>query len=100
MKNNESEQTTLNVDLSASEDIVCTSCGNYTFVQVVLMKKLSALVSPTGKDAMVPIPVFSCNACGNINTEFLPPALRNRQKINGHSLDPNINSVPKLSTVE
>ena len=76
MKHQEPEQTTLNVDLSAAEDITCVSCGNYTFEQVVLMKRLSALISPTGKEAMVPIPVFACNACGNINPEFLPAQLR------------------------
>jgi hypothetical protein len=36
------------------------------------MKRVSALVSPTGKEAIVPIPTFACNACGFINKQFLP----------------------------
>tara|TARA_B100001094_G_scaffold40718_1_gene35382 strand:- start:773 stop:937 length:165 start_codon:yes stop_codon:yes gene_type:complete len=30
------------------------------------LKKVSALVSPTGKEAIVPIQVFSCGNCGAI----------------------------------
>jgi uncharacterized Zn finger protein len=62
----------INLDLSNAQDVTCDNCGNYTFQEVVLMKKVSALVSPTGKEAIVPIPTFSCNACGYINKQFLP----------------------------
>ena len=66
----------VNVDLSQAQDIVCDQCGNYTFNEVLLMKSLSALVSPTGKDAVVPIPTFACNACGFINDRFLPNSMK------------------------
>ena len=62
----------MNIDLSNAQDVTCESCGNYTFQEVVLMKRVSALVSPTGKEAIVPIPTFACNACGFINKQFLP----------------------------
>jgi uncharacterized Zn finger protein len=62
----------MNVDLSKADDVVCERCGNYTFQSVMLMKRMSPLVSPTGKEAIVPIPTFSCNACGHINKQFLP----------------------------
>jgi len=66
------QQTTVNVDLSSADDITCDSCGNYTFLPVMLMKRLSAIMSPTGQEAIIPMQVFSCNACGWINKEFLP----------------------------
>jgi hypothetical protein len=66
------KQQQVNLDLSTAQDVTCDNCGNYTFQEVVLMKKVSALVSPTGKEAIVPIPTFSCNACGFINKQFLP----------------------------
>ena len=53
-------------------DITCEQCKNYTFQEVVLMKKFSAVVSPSGKEIIAPMPVFACNACGWINKEFLP----------------------------
>jgi uncharacterized Zn finger protein len=66
------QQPQINVDLSQADDITCENCGNYTFNEVMLMKRLSALLSPTGKDAVIPIPTFACNACGYINRQFLP----------------------------
>lgn len=65
-------QTPMNIDLTNAQDITCENCGNYTFQEVVLMKKISALVSPNGKEGIVPIPTFACNACGFINKQFLP----------------------------
>jgi hypothetical protein len=66
------QPTTVNVDLSAADDVVCDNCGNYTFVPVMMMKRLSAILSPTGQEAVIPIQSFACNACGWINAEFLP----------------------------
>jgi hypothetical protein len=42
----------MNVDLSKADDVVCERCGNYTFQNVMLMKRMSALISPTGKEAI------------------------------------------------
>jgi uncharacterized Zn finger protein len=69
MNNNQQQ---INIDLSQADDITCENCGNYTFQEVALMKRLSPLISPTGKEAVVPIPTFACNACGFINRRFLP----------------------------
>lgn len=66
------QQPPMNIDLSEAKDVTCDNCGNYTFNEVVLMKRVSAIVSPTGKEAIVPIPTFACNACGFINKQFLP----------------------------
>lgn len=72
----QNQQPPLNIDLSKAQDITCDNCGNYTFQEVALMKRLSALMSPTGKEAVVPIPTFACNACGFINKQFLPVRMR------------------------
>ena len=93
----------INLDLSAAEDIRCSSCGNFTFEQVVLLKKLSALMSPSGREGLLPIPVFACNACGNINPELIPPQLRealaNKQhNIQSTPVSPPSNT-PKLTLV-
>ena len=66
------EQPGLNVDFSQTTSEVCESCGNDTFTQVYHMRKLSALLSPTGQETMIPIPVFACAKCGHINKGFLP----------------------------
>ena len=71
MTNNE-QQPQMNVDLSQTSTEVCEKCENETFIQVFQMRKLSALLSPTGTEAMIPIQVFACAKCGHINPDFLP----------------------------
>ena len=54
------------------KDIVCEECGGKFFRQVQAFKRLSALISPTGKEQIVPVPSFRCDDCGFINKEFRP----------------------------
>ena len=70
MKNMNQQQ--INIDLNQTTEEVCEKCGNNTFVQVYQMRKLSALLSPTGQETMIPIQVFACAKCGHINKGFLP----------------------------
>tara|TARA_Y100000992_G_scaffold200499_1_gene136618 strand:- start:2069 stop:2320 length:252 start_codon:yes stop_codon:yes gene_type:complete len=56
----------LQIDISKTDTIVCENCGNASFIQAFFLKKVSALVSPTGKEAVIPIQVFSCGNCGTI----------------------------------
>ena len=56
----------LQIDISKTDTIVCENCGNASFIQAFFLKKVSALVSPTGKEAIVPMQVFSCGNCGTI----------------------------------
>ncbi len=56
----------LQIDISKADTIVCENCGNASFIQAFFLKKVSALVSPTGKEAIVPMQVFSCGNCGAI----------------------------------
>ena len=56
----------LQIDLSKTDTIVCEECGNASFIQAFFLKKVSALVSPTGKEAIIPMQVFSCGNCGAI----------------------------------
>ena len=54
------------------EDVVCNKCECQTFEPVMLFKKLSAVLSPTGKETLVPLQVYKCTDCGHINSGFLP----------------------------
>jgi len=66
------EQPGLNVDFSQTTAETCGSCGNDTFTQVFKIRKLSALLSPHGKETIIPMQVFACAKCGHINDAFLP----------------------------
>lgn len=69
-----------------SPNIVC-KCGCKTFTEAVVLKKMSALVSPTGKESIHPIPVFVCTKCGEIPTEFLEK--NNAKAILGEGKEPD-----------
>ena len=63
-------QTQQTVDISQTNPVKCEKCENQTFKQTLLIRKLSALVSPSGQDAIIPMQVFSCDKCGHVNKEF------------------------------
>jgi DNA-directed RNA polymerase subunit RPC12/RpoP len=65
-------QSNINVDLHSALDVVCESCGSRLFKEVAVLKRVSALVSPTGKEMLAPIQTFACAACNHLNVEFDP----------------------------
>jgi len=69
---NNPQQQQMQVDISQTTEEVCESCENDTFTQVYKIRKLSALLSPTGQPTMIPMQVFTCAKCGHINSAFLP----------------------------
>ena len=69
---NNPQQPQMNIDFSQTTAEVCEKCENDTFQQAYRMRKLSALLSPAGKETMIPIQVFACIKCGHINDAFLP----------------------------
>lgn len=60
------------LDLEKAASIECTECGNDRFIVHYMLKELSALVSPTGQDTIIPIQVFACSNCKHIDDRFLP----------------------------
>ena len=59
-----------NVDLTHAKDIECEKCKGLGFRQTMMLKKLSAIVSPTGQEALIPVAAFACDSCWHINKEF------------------------------
>ena len=66
-KDGQMQQT---IDVSQTTPVKCESCENQTFKQTLLLRKVSALVSPNGQEQYVPIAVFACEKCGHVNAEF------------------------------
>ena len=40
-------------------------CGGTAFDRAIELRKLSALVSPTGKAGVIPVPYYYCIKCGH-----------------------------------
>ena len=60
------QETPQQIDINDTETIICENCGNASFIQSFFLIRISPLVSPTGKEAIVPIQVFACGNCGTI----------------------------------
>ena len=71
IKGNQGGATTLdNIDLTHATTLECEKCQGKGFKQTMMLKKLSPLLSPTGQEAIIPVGVFACEACGHVNKEF------------------------------
>ena len=66
-KDGQAQQT---IDMSQTTSIKCEKCENSTFKQTLLIRRVSALVSPNGQEQYVPVAVFACEKCGHVNSEF------------------------------
>ena len=66
------DQQQFNIDITQTTPIICDECSCEYFTQVTLMRKLSALLSPTGQPTLIPIPVYACHKCGHVNEDFQP----------------------------
>ena len=66
MKPLKKPQAQVRVDLKDAETIKCKSCNNYLFITSFVLKRLSALVSPNGQEALIPVQVYSCGNCGKV----------------------------------
>jgi len=58
------------IDFSKTTQIKCEACEGATFKQTLLLRKMSALVAPSGQETIVPMQVFACEKCGHVNKEF------------------------------
>jgi hypothetical protein len=63
-------QQQMNVDISQTTEMKCDKCGNNTFKQTMMLRKLSAIVSPNGQETIIPVGVFACESCNHVNEEF------------------------------
>jgi ribosomal protein S27AE len=65
------QQQQQELDISKADTITCDDCGNASFIPAFFLKRISALMSPTGKEAIVPIQVYSCGNCGVVPQKML-----------------------------
>ena len=59
-------QTQMNFNVNDAEDMKCPECDNLYFNTLMRVKKVSALISPTGKEAVLPVQVLACAKCNTV----------------------------------
>lgn len=55
--------------LRNSKNIVC-ECGGLIFSEKLFFKKISAIISPSGKEEVAPMPIIVCENCGGVPSAF------------------------------
>jgi len=81
--------------LRNSKNIVC-DCGGMLFSEKLFFKKISALISPSGKEEVAPMPVIVCENCGGVPSAFdtnnvLPSEVRAVKPGNKDDKEPDLN---------
>ena len=64
-------QQPININLAEAESITCNNCGGELFSPAFMIKRISALMSPTGQETLAPIQIFKCDSCSHVNELFL-----------------------------
>ena len=64
-------QRQMNIDMSQTSEMKCDKCENLTFKQTIMLRKMSAIVSPNGQETIIPMAVFACEKCNHVNDEFI-----------------------------
>jgi len=49
---------------------VTCCCGGVVFENALVLKKISALISPTGKEELYPMEILVCRKCGKVPEEL------------------------------
>lgn len=87
-------QAPIRINLADADTVKCDNCGDERFEPVYFIKRLSPLISPTGKEEIIPIgppitnPIFACYSCGFVNQQFIPGPLRSgARKESGETTD-------------
>ncbi len=67
-----------NLSLSDTTEVSCDSpgCDSNIFVPSVMFRKVSPIITGTGKPAIVPIEVFTCIKCKSPLNDLLPEVLK------------------------
>lgn len=67
------EDKSIKVDLSATPWLKCEG-GNMLWESSMLFKRLSPLMSPSGKEELIPAEVVVCRKCGKVPKFFFEAA--------------------------
>ena len=65
------------IDFSKATEMECQECKGTVFIPANKFLKVSKIVTGTPNDAIVPVELYLCGDCGEINQELLPKELQN-----------------------
>ncbi len=60
------------ISYGQTDAMKCEECESEVFQPAVLLRRVSALVSPSGKETVMPVQIFACIKCGHVNEDMYP----------------------------
>jgi len=69
----EQQKTNLSEEEILKLPTISCECGSCVFEAGVVFKKLSSLISPTGKEEKIPLNIMFCKKCGKIPADLYEP---------------------------
>jgi hypothetical protein len=63
-------QFQLSPEILRNASTVRCECGGAVFKELFMIKKLSALISPSGREEIIPINLIICEKCGKVPRAF------------------------------
>lgn len=87
------ENQKIRVDLSQAPWVGC-ECGHNLFSSGIMFKKLSSILSPTGKEELIPVEVVICQKCQKVPS-FIVKNIKDFPDVLKASSERIVPSVPK-----
>jgi len=60
----------MNVNINDAEDMKCPECENEYFKPVFRVKRISAFISPSGEETMIPVQLLACTKCDHVVSDI------------------------------
>jgi hypothetical protein len=70
MESRNTAQIKVTPEMMKSFKTLTCDCGGQLFKTGMVFKKISQLISPTGKEELYPMEVIICQSCGKVPTEW------------------------------
>ncbi len=58
------QQQQINIRPEDTTLVACTKCQSALFMPMYMLRKLSALMSPSGREEVIQVPMMVCGQCG------------------------------------
>ena len=71
------------IGIKDTTEVICEKCQNNVFNLGILLRKVSPILTGTGKPSYLPIDnvAFYCVKCGHVNEEFIPAELKTNKLV-------------------
>lgn len=63
------------ISINEAKSYTCKKCGSELFEQVVMIKKISKILTGAPEDQKLSIPIFRCADCKEILEDMIPEGL-------------------------